>query len=166
MKKDIGFTLIELLVVVLIIGILAAVALPRYQKAVDKAKFMQAIVMHKAVWDAQKVYYLANGSYAVKWGELSGVDLPVQASGGGDNDSYIHWSWGYCMLSPGTAGAYGMCGVNYPGGPARVMSYWGARSRNCYAAKNSPRAQRVCEAVTGKNSSQGHLNGNDYIYSF
>ena len=61
MKK--AFTLIELLVVVLIIGILAAVALPQYEKAVEKARFTEAVVAVEEIARANDIFKMATGAY-------------------------------------------------------------------------------------------------------
>lgn len=60
-KNNKAFTLIELLVVVLILGILAAVALPQYQKAVYQARAVQFVAMLDAYKKAVDVYVLENG---------------------------------------------------------------------------------------------------------
>ena len=69
MKK--GFTLIELLVVVLIIGILSAIALPQYKKAVARSRAVQGMAWIDAIVTAQKIYYMANGEYAA---DLNDID--------------------------------------------------------------------------------------------
>ncbi len=65
-----GFTLIELLVVVLIIGILAAVALPQYQKAVERGRATQWVSMFESYKKAMNLYVLEHGYQDVSfWGE-------------------------------------------------------------------------------------------------
>ena len=80
-----GFTLIELLVVVLIIGILAAVALPQYQKAVEKARMVEAVAMVRAIANAHQLYYMENGTY-VQSDEMSQLVLDVPG--------VVNTSWG------------------------------------------------------------------------
>ncbi len=66
-----GFTLIELLVVVLIIGILAAIALPQYQKAVERARMMEAVTALDAIVKAQNILYMQTGRFASSLANLN-----------------------------------------------------------------------------------------------
>ena len=94
--KNAGFTLIELLVVVLIIGILAAVALPQYQQAVLKTRLMRYTPFVKALANAEEAYWMANGQYTPNIEDLD-IDFPADAVWAGASTDH-----GFVQLSDGS----------------------------------------------------------------
>lgn len=110
-----AFTLIELLVVVLIIGILASVALPQYQKAVEKSKATQALVTLKSIQQAFEAYHMASGEYPSKF-EDTAISLPhmtgnvaqLRESDGNTPDTISDKDWSLQIQTddPGTGTYY------------------------------------------------------------
>ena len=78
-KKEEGFTLIELLVVIIIIGILAAIALPSFLNQANKAKQSEGKQYLSAINKGQQAYYVENTAFAVTISEL-GIGLKTQTS--------------------------------------------------------------------------------------
>jgi prepilin-type N-terminal cleavage/methylation domain-containing protein len=74
MESKKGFTLIELLVVVLIVGIIAAIALPQYETAVLKSRLSSVMSNIKTIKNAEEVFYLINGRYT---GNISELDINI-----------------------------------------------------------------------------------------
>ncbi|HYL31191.1 MAG TPA: prepilin-type N-terminal cleavage/methylation domain-containing protein [Gemmatimonadales bacterium] len=68
MTKRKGFTLIELLIVVVVIGVLAAIAIPKFANTKEKAVKSTLVSDLKNLATAQEAFYADSSSYATTYG--------------------------------------------------------------------------------------------------
>ena len=140
-----GFTLIELLVVVLIIGVLAAVALPQYQMAVMKANLAADLPLFIATVEAMEQYYLVNGSYPLRVTDLD-ISLPcknVRSASDGD----------YCEMEKSVLKLWGGAYLSRNGKYKLEIASSEPKRTNqgitCWVVKGNKIAQRACSSYGG-----------------
>ena len=130
-----GFTLIELLVVVLIIGILAAIALPQYQRAVEKSRAVQALTAMRSLIQAEESYFLANGEYTLNLSQLD-ISLPELRD------------WSFTGQLSGRADPQFF--MQRKGKKLYFLYYTNTKQFLCQAKASNVEGQKICESFPTK----------------
>ena len=141
----------------LIIGILAAVAVPQYQKAVMRSRYATLKNMTKSIADAQEVYYLAHGQYAERFDEL---DIDPGGTPNSKLDFQHNFDWGDCIIWDRSSIVCEHAGLRY----IIYLRYSNrdAGARYCVASVNNNLNHQICQQETGKSS-----NGTTwYLYEY
>ena len=163
-----GFTLIELLVVVLVIGILSAIALPQYQKAVARARFATVKATARTLADVENLYYLDNGEFT-----FDVQNLAVQLPSGGTSigTSQIQYPWGMCYVTCEDASCGGCALYNSGDSNAWTINYFfhSFQTHRSACLVNDGAADyytEICLAETGKTKAQGVHEHNYTVYFY
>jgi type IV pilus assembly protein PilE len=80
MKKNRGFTLIEMLIVMVVIGILAAIAIPSYQSQLRKGTRASAQALMADIANKQQFYLQSQRQYTTDYTQLGIAALPQEVS--------------------------------------------------------------------------------------
>ena len=165
-----AFTLIELLVVVLIIGILAAIALPQYQKAVMKSRYAILKPLVRALCEAEEIYYLANNEYTTQLANLD-IDLPFTdiVTHNTDQKNELQYDWGWCGIEVGgiEAGrAYCQNTLGEIGYSQNFIHTSKEKKHRCvdYTGQQNSIQSAICKAESGQSS--GTANAYQLIYEW